>query len=176
MNVAPNREGVINASWAAVLREWRQGINATFKSPVAEVTPGAVNCSTPVILTVPLGHSVDYILLKEDLTFGQRVLNYTVEYQVGNGTSWKPYIDTYSWYPDGLPPSNESLSYDGLGDVPSVGLPKDSRVGLARIDAAKDGVPKANITAMRFRCLASRTLNIHLKTFAACEERVPWES
>ena len=98
----------------------------------------------------------------------------SIQYMSRASSVWKPYIDIYPWYANGVPPNPKSSSL-GLRDTPSVGLPKDSRVGVIRIDEAGVGVPRDDIVRMRFVCIEARTPQIFLKSFEACERRAPWE-
>ena len=71
------------------MRDAGLALNATFKGqPVAGWTEGSGTKNTtvgvPIVIELPLGggEQFDYVVSMEDLHFGQRIANYSFEYQV----------------------------------------------------------------------------------------------
>ena len=163
MNIAPERTGKMNASVAAVMRDVGKALNDTFGTSVAALGgPVEATCfGDPVVLEMPPGATatVDYVVLAEDLRFGQRVANYTVEYEDRAGGGWQVLV----------PPASDA----GLDDRPDGRDPRDSRVGHKRVDAAVR--PLATIARVRFVCLRALAPTIHLRSFSVHTRRVPWE-
>jgi hypothetical protein len=61
-------------------------INNTFHTSLAEITAQSGGCSTPVEVDVDGGF--DYIMTMEDMEYGQRIANYTIQYQAEGSSDW----------------------------------------------------------------------------------------
>ena len=164
MNIAPERTGKMNASVAAVMRDVGRALNDTFGSAVASLAgPATLRCGGGdyAVLDVPPGAAVDYVVSAEDLARGQRIANYSVEYESADAPGvWSPLVPLVR------------ASASALGDRPDGHDPRDARVGHKRIDAA---LPAANATRARFACLRSLGGPATLRTFSLHARRVPWE-
>jgi len=84
---------------------------------VAKVTSVSAACPGPIAeLTLPSNAVFDYIVTQEDLGKGQRIANYSIEYQAHDGgNKWEILVS----------PSNKS-DVDNLGDRPDGHDPRDS--------------------------------------------------
>ena len=172
LNVPPNRQALIEASYVAVLQRCVQGINDMFKIPLPKTCDVAGSCDSPTEVTAPAGARLDCVVTKEDLRHGQRMLNYTIEYHDVSGTAWQSLIQLHPWEPTGLPrpphfqvqcPEGCKLSTkrNGIQDITSTNYTKDSRVSLTRMDLQ---IHRMNIMKLRFRCLETRAGTIYIKS------------
>lgn len=91
LDFAINRDGLVEPAHAARYKEFGDWIHSCYDKPVAETS---VN-GTSVELAMPPGSpAVDRIILQEDLTKGQRVRGYRVEYIVGG--KWTTFSSGHS--------------------------------------------------------------------------------
>ena len=105
---------------------------------------------------------------REDLFQGQRVANYTFEYQAVGSDTWEVLV----------PPV--ILKKTAVGDRPDGNDPRDQYIGRYRID-----LPVANVSAasgalvkvakVRFNCLRSLYDPINLNSIELRVKQVPWE-
>jgi alpha-L-fucosidase len=109
LNVPPNRKGLISKEDSTSLMEWKQALDATFKINLAKgatvTTTNGVNTGSimdgkiTTALTTKTGDTTtinfhlkqpvtfDVLWLQENITIGQRVENFVLEYKDGN--EWK---------------------------------------------------------------------------------------
>ena len=174
----------MNASVAAVMREAGRAINDTFGTALASTTDVAAPCTSPVLLDVATDEAVDYVLIAEDMTNGQRVANYSVDYQDRSGT-WRVLVppvvanatnSSVGARPEGVGdrPHDVGGRLDGVGDRPDGDDPRDSHVGRKRIDVALPTTP-GDVVKVRFNCIRSLEDPVYLRTFSLHRRRVPWE-
>jgi alpha-L-fucosidase len=84
LGIAPNREGLIDESHATLMKDLGDWVRSCYGSPVAVVLShrGSSRRNEEediVVLTIPVGVVMDRIMLQEDLVWGQRIRNYTIE-------------------------------------------------------------------------------------------------
>ena len=78
MNIPPERTGRMNASVAKVMAEAGKAINDTFRQSVVESGPSSgpcVNGVAVVELGIATDAEFDYVMIMEDLAYGQRFGN-----------------------------------------------------------------------------------------------------
>jgi hypothetical protein len=155
---------------AEVMRDAGLALNATFKAaPVAGWPEGAgtVNTSVgvPIVVDLPAGggEPFDYVVTMEDLRYGQRIANYTVEYQAVGGTTWEVLVPPVIANHSHTAPSGHHQRQGQVrpGDRPDGHDPRDQYVGRKRIDfpivntstAMSDGGPVVSVARVRFTCL-----------------------
>lgn len=187
-NCPAERTGRMNASVALVMRDAGLALNATFKAaPVAGWAEGSGTVNTtvgvPIVVELPGsgGEQFDYVVTLEDLRYGQRIANYTVEYQAVGSSQWEVLV----------PPviANKtaagSASLGGReqpGDRPDGHDPRDQYVGRKRIDtpvvntstAMSDGGPVVAVARVRFTCLRALEEPVFLSSFTLRLQQAPW--
>jgi len=123
-NCPAERTGRMNASLAAVMHEAGEALNATFRAPpLLGVYNVSTPCGTPIEISLPgdhLGAPFDYVVTREDLLQGQRVANYSFEYQAVGSTLWETLVP-----PVILNKTNPSE----FGDRPDGNDPRDQYIG-----------------------------------------------
>lgn len=167
MNIPPDRTGRMNASVAAVMREVGDALNSTFGKHVSKATAVKGACAEGVVeLELPhVGAPIDYIVTMEELSEGQRIANYSVEFQRSGASKWETLV----------PPVQPTPS---LQDRPDGHDPRDQYVGHKRIDIPEwpDSAAKDQIQKVRFTCLRSiQDLEVNIRSFALHKRDVPWE-
>ena len=164
----------MNASLAAVMHEAGSAINATFRAqPLAGLYNVSTTCAAPVELALPGngGQPFDYIVTREDLLQGQRVANYSFEYQAVGSSVWEVLVP---------PVVKNATAGVGGSDRPDGNDPRDQYIGRYRID-----LPTANVSAsagaqvqvarVRFSCLRALWEPINLASIELRVKQVPWE-
>jgi alpha-L-fucosidase len=125
MNIPPERTGRMNVSVAQVMRDVGKAINDTFKQSVAKSGPESAPCGPGIAtLTVPVdselssepGSLFDYVVTMEDMSKGQRIANYSIEFQRQGSSTWEMLV----------PPVHKNKS---LSDRPDGHDPRDQYVG-----------------------------------------------
>jgi alpha-L-fucosidase len=171
-NAPAERTGRMNASLAAVMHEVGGALNATFRAPpLAGVYNVSVPCTQAAVeLALPGdgGQAFDYVVSREDLSRGQRVANYSFEYQAVGSSAWQVLV----------PPVFANGTH-GLGDRPDGNDPRDQYIGRYRIDQ-----PVANVSAsagaevkvarLRFNCLRALWEPINLLSIEVRIKQVTW--
>lgn len=168
MNIPPDRSGRMNASVAQVMRQVGEGMNRTFGKHVAKVQDVSAPCGPVVELKLPsTGSPFDYIVTMEDLKEGQRIANYTVEFQRKGKKTWETLV----------PPVQPKA--DTVGDRPDGHDPRDSYVGHKRIDFPEwpDASAQRDVEKVRFRCIRSiRGMDVSIRSLTLHKKDVPWEA
>lgn len=174
MNIAPDMTGRLNASVVAVMHEAGLAINSTFHLNDAGAIGGISGpCEEGLGVLTNVTGLFDFVVTQEDLRFGQRIGNYSIDFRRRGSTAWEVLIPA-------VQPRNTSLPA-GYGDRPDGHDPRDSHVGHKRIDTPvvpTSGVGAIVVEQVRFNCLRAiggaaggpvhlRRLSLHLK-------RVPW--
>lgn len=105
LNIPPNRDGLLSDADVASIKEFRSILNETFKTNLAKgaaksgLTDGLLNTmaitpvNKPLEVTFRNPITFDRMLLQENISSGQRVMEGQVEYW--DGTDWKP-IQTFT--------------------------------------------------------------------------------
>lgn len=166
IDIPPDRTGRMNASVAAVMREVGAGLHATFGRHVAKAEAVQAVCGAGAVeLELPsVGAAFDYVVTMEELSKGQRVANYSVEFQRAGSTAWEVLV----------PP----VKPKSLPDRPDGHDPRDQYVGHKRIDFPEwpDSKAPKETKKVRFTCHRSiRDLDIGIRSFALHKKDVPWE-
>jgi hypothetical protein len=177
MNIAPQADGLMNASVVAVMHEAGKAINDTFKNNNAgKMGAKSGSCSTGLAVLDVKG-PFDYIVTMEDLTHGQRIGNYSVEYRLKGSTSWEVLVP-----PVWKNKTASTASTPSLGDRPDGHDPRDQYVGHKRIDVpiATVDTHKLAIEQVRFNCLQlvasvdAGDSDVHLRQLSLHKKLVPW--
>jgi hypothetical protein len=191
MNIPPERTGQMNASVFDVMKEAGKALNDTFHQSVVSTTDVVGNCATGFAeLAVPAGAAFDYVVAMENLVHGQRIANYSVEYQLESSNVWStlvPAVVAGGGGPDharvdadvgaGAGAAHDQTMYE-LGDRPDGHDPRDSRIGHKRIDLPvvhTSGTTALKIGKIRFNCIAAWAEPIYLTQFSIHKKTVPWE-
>ena len=173
-NIAPNKEGLINASVIQVMADTGKAINDTFKlndaGKIVDLAP--LPCSVGAVV-LDVSGPFDYVLTMEDMRHGQRVANYSIEYKLKGSTAWAMLV----------PPlyANASAPASSLGDRPDGNDPRDQYVGRKRIDIPLLEARGLPIEQVRFNCnrlaesVDADDKVIHLRQFSVHRKLVPWE-
>lgn len=167
MNIPPERTGRMNTSVAEVMRDVGAALNATFGKHVALASGVNSACSEGIVeLKLPkVGSAFDYVVTMEDLVHGQRIANYSVEFQRQGSRVWEVLV----------PPVQKKKS---LQDRPDGHDPRDQYVGHKRIDFPEwpDATAAAQVERVRFSCIRSiQNRNVALRSFSLHMKDVPWE-
>ncbi len=180
-NAPAERTGRMNASLAAVMHEAGAAINATFRAPpLAGAYSLSFACGEPVVLDLPGGggQPFDYVVTKEDLLQGQRVANYSFEYQALGSSEWEVLVPPVQKKKAGGGGVGEG---EGAGDRPDGSDPRDQYIGRYRIDlpvantSAASGASAVRVARVRFSCLRALWEPIHLLSIELRVKQVPWE-
>merc|ERR1712050_732121 len=147
------------------MREVGAALNATFGKHVALASGVNSACSEGIAeLKLPkVGSAFDYVVTMEDLVHGQRIANYSVEFQRQGSRVWEVLV----------PPVQKKKS---LQDRPDGHDPRDQYVGHKRIDFPEgpDKSAPMEVSKVRFTCIRSiRGLDIGIRSFALHKRDVP---
>lgn len=169
MNIPPDRSGRMNASVAAVMRDVGDAMNATFGKHVAKVEAVQRDCEASVVeMVLPeTGAPFDYVVTMEDLSLGQRIANYSVEFQRDGRNDWEVLV-----------PPLQPNETGNLHDRPDGHDCRDQYVGHKRIDLPQwpDAQAPKEATKVRFTCLRGiRTDTVSIRSFSLHRKDVPWE-
>jgi alpha-L-fucosidase len=202
MNIAPDETGLLNESVVAVMKEVGKALNDTFRLPDAIGLRGKLqNVSGPcqigtAVLNVSdgKGDGFDYIVTMEDLRYGQRIGNYSIDYLVDGSDKWEVLV----------PPVHLNKTTERRGQGRSLGLQdrpdghdlRDQYIGHKRIDVPLASVPASGsgsvrIAQVRFNCLRlipdyhpnaesdaaapGGAGHVHIREFSLHRKVVPWE-
>jgi hypothetical protein len=172
MNIAPQADGLLNASVVAVMHEAGKAINDTFRlNHAGKISAASGPCTTGVAV-VDVSGSFDYIVTMEDLTHGQRIGNYSIEYRLQGATAWEMLVP---------PVHKNKTATSSLHDRPDGHDPRDQYVGHKRIDTPIVATEKLDIAQIRFNCLqlvksVTPGDNVYLRQISLHKKRVPWEA
>lgn len=87
LDFAIDREGRVNATHAARYKQFGDWIRACYGSPLQQSSGAAATLT--LSLASPM--SVDRVQLREDISKGELVRAYVVEYQATTGGAWQPF-------------------------------------------------------------------------------------
>jgi hypothetical protein len=112
-NAAPAADGLLNASVVQVMHDVGKAINETFFLNNAGIAVDASGrCGADVaVVTVNVTGDFDYIVTMEDLTKGQRIGNYTIEYRAAGSDVWEVLVPPVQPAPP-VPPAHSGGSAD----------------------------------------------------------------
>jgi hypothetical protein len=128
----PNTEGLLNASVVQVMHEAGKAINDTFKlnNAGASFTIPSHSCSTGVVVlqvaaSEGKSEEFDFIVTMEDLRYGQRIGNYSIEYRLVGSDKWAMLVPPVVAGPPPPPvtaeqPHRVTDRPDGHGTLPSL--------------------------------------------------------
>lgn len=209
LNIAPNMTGLMTQGVVDVMADFGDARNRTFGTNLGMLgaTPGTCGdegvdsfvldlaSATP---PVTIG-ALDYVSIREDLgVAGQRIQNYTVEFQVRGSNAWDTLVPPPACFPwqdkhcVNAPNCNLNSTEPpelgfGVGDAPSASYPRDAFVGARRFDCPKAAggpvLPPAEtvVTAVRFVCIEAVVPGepVYLRDFSIHQHQAsfppPWE-
>ena len=172
MNIPPDRSGRINQSVVEVMREAGTAINDTFYRHNAGFVAGASRPCGPGIAIMEVLGPFDFVVSMENLSHGQRIGNYSVDFQRRGSSAWEVLV----------PPRPAKGNFS---DRPDGHDPRDSHVGHKRIDipvVPTSGPAAIDITRVRFNCIrvveraGDISSMVFLRNFSLHKKRVPWEN
>lgn len=172
MNIPADRSGQINASVVETMRQVGLAINNTFRVDVVAQENMSGSCKEGMLeLEVPKGAAFDYIVTMEDLAQGQRVANYSIDFQRSGSSAWEVLVPPV-W-------ANHSHAPAPLRDRPDGNDPRDSHIGRKRIDVpvVKTSGPGAvDIAKIRLNCIRALEEPIYIRKMSLHRRNVPWEA
>lgn len=169
MNIPPERTGRMNVSVGRVMHEVGDALNATFGKHVAKNGPRKNAACGPGVIELELPHvgsAFDYVVTMEELSAGQRIANYSIEFQRSGSATWETLV----------PPVQKKKP--SLTDRPDGHYPRDQYVGHKRIDFPEwpDAQAPKQAKKVRFNCIRSiQNRHVALRSFALHKKDVPWE-
>jgi len=173
-NIAPQANGRLKDSVVAVMRQTGKALNDTFKlNNKGKATDIAGPCKIGMaVLDVTAPGGFDYIVAMEDLTRGQRIGNYSIDYRVKGSEAWEVLVPPVMPSPPS-PPS-------ALHDRPDGSDPRSQYVGYKRIDRPVVDTAALDIEQIRFNCIrviASMEAgsDVYLRQLSVHAKIVPWE-
>lgn len=175
MNIPPDMTGTMNASVVEVMYDAGKAINDTFRfNHAGEVVGVSGHCAAGLASIVPTG-PFDYIVTMEDLRYGQRIGNYSIEFRREGSTRWEVLV----------PPVQRTPAELGTRDRPDGHDPRDSHIGHKRIDMPKgvvtSGSSALKIAEVRFSCIrtvlaADPADPVYIRRLSLHRKIVPWEN
>ena len=185
MNIAPQADGTLNASVVAVMHEAGKAINDTFHlNDAGMVRDTSAPCGAGVAVVNVTG-PFDFIVTMEDLTRGQRIGNYSIDFRREGSAEWEVLVPPVQPpkppkpHDDDAPPSPAPL-----GDRPDGNDPRDQYIGHKRIDVPvvpTSGAGAVAVAQVRFNCIRlvasvddPADSNVHLRRFSLHKKVVPW--
>lgn len=164
MNCPADRRGKMNASVAEVMQDVGKALNQTFHTNVGEVTAQSYACGGGVAYIHDVnGAEFDYVVTMEDLTQGQRIANYSVEFQRMGSSDWETLIPVIH--------KNKTL-----GDRPDGHDPRDQYVGHKRIDFPIVNTSAIKVSSVRLSCHRAMMEPVNIRSFSLHKKSVPWEN
>ena len=173
MNAPPDHTGLMNASVVATMADAGKAINDTFYNHNRGIAQDIVAPCGPGVMVLDVVGSgpIDYVVTMEDLTRGQRIANYSVEFRRHGSVEWEmlvPVVQTRR--PRG----------GNIADRPDGHDPRDSYIGHKRIDVPI--VPRDTpIAQVRFNCIrairpdAGTPTTVRLRQFSLHQKILPWK-
>jgi len=177
-NIAPQANGRLKDSVVTVMQQTGKALNDTFRlNHAGKVTAVSGPCQhgVAVIQLAPGVGRIDYIVTMEDLTQGQRIGNYSVEYQVRGSSEWKILVPAVA--ATGNATATGGYGHGSYGDRPDGHDPRDQHVGHKRIDTPIVDTGTFELGAVRFNCLKTiaGSESIFIRQFSLHKKIVPWE-
>ena len=191
LNSPPTANGLYEPSVVKVMKDLGTAINDTFhKSVVATPFDQDISapCTTGIVeLDVPAAAPFDYIMAMEDLSQGQRIANYSLDFQRVGSPHWETLV----------PPvlANNTITNAGSGSGTGSGIahkanvrdrpdghdPRDSFIGHKRIDIPVVDTHSIAVSRVRFNCLGllptveANDAKVHLRSLSLHRKKVPWQ-
>eukprot|EP00756_Hemistasia_phaeocysticola_P045537 Hpha_TRINITY_DN19285_c0_g1::TRINITY_DN19285_c0_g1_i1::g.194424::m.194424/K01206/FUCA; alpha-L-fucosidase len=164
MNIPAERTGKMNESVAEVMVEVGKALNDTFGSSVGKVVAQSGACEAGVAEIKNLGGAAfDYVVTMEDLRHGQRIANYSVEFQREGSEAWETLVPVIH--------KNKTIA-----DRPDGHDPRDQYVGHKRIDFPIVDTAAVKVSAVRFSCHRALQEPVNIRSFSLHKKTVPWET
>mgnify|MGYP000571699837 FL=1 len=157
----------MNASVRETMAIVGKALNDTFRNSHVRKEEHVSGKCTDGVVTINgvLGQPFDYVVTMEDLTEGQRIANYSVEYQAKGSGDWHILV----------PPALKNGTKPNYGDRPDGHDPRDQYVGHKRIDFPVINTTEIQVEAVRFNCIQSFTPTVAIRSFSLHKKQVPWE-
>lgn len=166
--------GLLEESVVATMHTVGKALNDTFHdNDAGSIAYQSAKCGTGAVEVAPTG-DFDFVMTMEDLTKGQRVGNYSIDYQLEGSSAWEVLVPAVQPLPPTPPPSR-------LGDRPDGHDPRDSHIGHKRIDVPVVVTTGKRIAKVRFNCIRlvagvdAGDDDIHIRRFSLHKKVVPWE-
>lgn len=160
----------MNESVVAVMHEAGKAINDTFHKNHAGITTTVAAPCTVGAVVINATAPFDFVMSMEDLSHGQRIGNYSIDYRLTSSQSWQTLV----------PPVYKHATPDIISGPRA--RARDQYVGHRRIDMpiVDSGSGTLAIEQVRFNCLrmtlAARQEDVvHLRQFSLHKKIVPWE-
>jgi hypothetical protein len=200
MNIAPTASGLLNKSVVAVMHEAGKAINDTFHlNHVGTVAAVSGACGLGVAtVEVTVAGGFDYIVSMEDLSKGQRIGNYSIDFQRRGSDVWEvlvPPVQPVANSSNGgtnearIQPAagghhGNSGRAEGRGkdrDRPDGSDPRDQYIGRLRIDVPVVNTAEIDIARVRLNCIrlieaVPDGAPVFVRRFSLHRRRVPWET
>lgn len=187
MNIPPDRTGKMNESVAAVMTTVGKAINDTFHRSVAKIVNQSAPCVEQLaLLELEAGSTFDYVVTMEDLSSGQRISNYSIQYQQRGSSVWETLIPAVikntsatarvaaeqAWF------KKKGVQHPTLGDRPDGHDPRDQYIGHKRIDfpvVHTSGPAAVDVARVRFNCISSLADPVTIRSLSLHKRTVPWD-
>jgi len=173
MNIPPERTGKMNTSVVSVMTQVGQALNQTFLHHHAGLISHQSSACGPGVATVAVTDEFDYILSMEDLTQGQRIGNYSIDFRRPGSDVWEVLV----------PPVQPRRF--SLGDRPDGHDPRDQYIGHKRIDTPvvkTSGKGAVQVAQVRLNCIrliqrstAEHDPKVYIRQLSLHRRNVPWE-
>ena len=175
MNIAPMASGLLNQSVVDVMHEAGKALNDTFRlnnAGLVEHVSGA--CGTGLAI-IDVHGPFHYIVTMEDVSKGQRIGNYSIDFRRKGRESWDVLVPPVQ--PNVSTPPRAEQTW--LTDRPDGSDPRDQYIGHKRIDIPTVDTGKMEIVQVRLNCI--RLIEavppgepVFVRQFSVHQKRVPW--
>jgi hypothetical protein len=172
----------MNASVVAVMHEAGKAINDTFKLHNAGAATAQSGPCSAGVAVIDVSGQFDYVVTMEDLSRGQRIGNYSIEFRRKNSTQGETLVPAVQ---PAAPSTRHKVGDERLRsrDRPDGHDPRDQYIGHKRIDlpiVQTSGPGAIAIAQVRFNCLrVVKSLHessiVYVRSFSVHKKRVPWE-
>jgi hypothetical protein len=164
----------MNASVVAVMREAGKALNDTFHlNDAGIITDQSGPCAEGVAIVDVTGE-FDFITSMEDLSKGQRIGNYSVDFKRKSSSTWEVLV----------PAVQPRTPAGALTDRPDGHDPRDQYIGHKRIDVPivpTSGDKALPIAQVRLNChrlieTVEAGGSVYVRSLSLHKKLVPWES
>lgn len=185
MNIAPTASGRLNQSVVDVMHEAGKAINDTFRLHDAGSVEHVSGACSEGVAVVNTSASFDYIVTMEDLSKGQRIGNYSIDFRRKGRATWEVLVPPVQLSASSTQSAVGSSDFGAermrAADRPDGSDPRDQYIGHKRIDVPIVNTAEIDIVQVRLNCI--RLIEavppgepVFVRKFSAHKKRVPWES